>query len=93
MGDTLDGEVEQVPCAAMLTRPGPDQECVYTRLPGDGLVATRHPTRSRENTATPGGQRKKKPGPESNVAPEVLLLSGSSLYEMRKERRFWAESE
>lgn len=68
--------------------------CVYTRLPSDGLVATRIPARFRGNTAAPEGQRKKDPGPERNVAPEGFLLSFSlaPLYEMRIERRFWTES-
>ena len=68
MGDTFGEETEQVPCAAMLTRPGPVPGCVYTRLPGDGLVVTRHPASFRGNTAAPGGQKKK------NLVQKAMLL-------------------
>lgn len=71
--DMLDGEVKEDPCVAILTRPRPDRQSVYTRLPGDGLAATRHPGRFRGNTAAPGGQRRKEPGPERNDVPRGLV--------------------
>lgn len=61
---------------ALTTRPVPG--CMYTRLPGDGLVVTRYPASFRGNTAAPEG-KKEKPCPESNVTPEVFLLCCSPL--------------
>lgn len=80
MGDTFGEETEEVPCAAMLTRPGPVPGCVCVHA-----VAWR---RSRGNQASrelsgkysgPWRAKKEKPCPESHVTPEVFSLSCSPL--------------